>query len=272
MDAGGRNCVTSLVSKGGFVKSTAVVGMAVWLQHWYWYPLMHFFSLAATPTAMVGLTEDMRIPKGPATETSGFEALCSCKPSWFAYVPPLPEEKKDVAAAIKKIDLSAASKAKAKKDAQTKKETPAANGGSAVTGGAAPMEEDSASAAAPASTPSASPSEEKKEEDKKEPGWYRLTNPCRVSQAQVKYVSFPSALPSAGESKEGGSQVRYRPLRRDALKISNVVMLKDTKQGVYDATITQVLPPGPPAGIAGEEPEPNPPQQFEWDPTEDGYF
>merc|ERR1712129_604180 len=36
IDAGGRNCSFDLGSKNGFTKMTSAIGMALWLQHWYW--------------------------------------------------------------------------------------------------------------------------------------------------------------------------------------------------------------------------------------------
>jgi len=57
MDAGGRNCSLSLGSKNGFTKMPSAVGVALWLQHWHWYPMMHMFSLALTPTYTIGLNK-----------------------------------------------------------------------------------------------------------------------------------------------------------------------------------------------------------------------
>merc|ERR1711957_848397 len=57
IDAGGRNCRLDLCRSGddgdpygGPVRLTNVVGMALWLQHWHWYPMMHMVSLVLTPT------------------------------------------------------------------------------------------------------------------------------------------------------------------------------------------------------------------------------
>ncbi len=79
IDAGGRNMALSLRSRAGFVKSTAVVGMAMFLQHWFWYPYMHFISLALAPTAIIGLDRTLQEPKA-------FSVTCHAKPSDFAYV------------------------------------------------------------------------------------------------------------------------------------------------------------------------------------------
>lgn len=40
---------------------SAIVGLAVFTQFWYWYPLIHFVSLAFTPTAVIGLNKDLKV-------------------------------------------------------------------------------------------------------------------------------------------------------------------------------------------------------------------
>ena len=57
LDAGGRNCTLSLGSRNGFTKMTSAVGLAMWLQHWHWFPMMHLLSLALTPTFTIGLNK-----------------------------------------------------------------------------------------------------------------------------------------------------------------------------------------------------------------------
>lgn len=39
----------------------AIVGLAVFTQFWYWYPLTYFVSLAFTPTAFIGLNKNLRV-------------------------------------------------------------------------------------------------------------------------------------------------------------------------------------------------------------------
>ena len=61
LDAGGRNSTISLKGSSGLANMSAVVGMAVFTQFWYWYPLTHFLSLAFTPTAFVGLNNNLEV-------------------------------------------------------------------------------------------------------------------------------------------------------------------------------------------------------------------
>merc|ERR1719343_1743911 len=64
IDAGGRNCCLDLGSRSNrnFTSMTSAVGLVLWLQHWYWYPLMHMFSLALTPSYTIGLNKDLKYP------------------------------------------------------------------------------------------------------------------------------------------------------------------------------------------------------------------
>ena len=116
LDAGGRNVTIGLRSKSAHDRMTATVGMAVFTQFWYWYPLVYFVSLTFVPTALVGLQEDLKIPK--------FDFLSNCRPSLFAYPPPTPAQ---TAAAVEKAPVAVLStagklKSRVKKDADGKAE------------------------------------------------------------------------------------------------------------------------------------------------------
>ncbi|CAB1324706.1 unnamed protein product [Coregonus sp. 'balchen'] len=87
LDAGGRNVTISLQSRTGHTHMPSVVGLLVFTQFWFWFPLSHFLSLAFTPTAIIGLNKDLKMPK--------VQYRSNCKPSTFAYPPALevPKEK-----------------------------------------------------------------------------------------------------------------------------------------------------------------------------------
>lgn len=115
LDAGGRNVTIKLLSKTKHDKITAVVGLAVFSQFWYWYPLIYFVSLAFSPTAFIGLNYDLKVPK--------FEFLSNAKPSLFEY--PKPTTVPTTASAVKLptavLSTSARAKARAiKKEAEQK--------------------------------------------------------------------------------------------------------------------------------------------------------
>jgi 26S proteasome regulatory subunit N2 len=58
---GGRNVTISLQSRTGHSNMPAIVGMAVFTQFWYWFPLTHFLSLSLTPTAIIGLNKELKV-------------------------------------------------------------------------------------------------------------------------------------------------------------------------------------------------------------------
>jgi 26S proteasome regulatory subunit N2 len=86
VDAGSGNMIISMQSRAGFVKMAGAVGVMMFLQHWYWYPLMHFLSLSFAPTMLIGLNQDFDIP-------TDFEVVCNAPQSLF--LPYKAEEKKD---------------------------------------------------------------------------------------------------------------------------------------------------------------------------------
>ena len=114
LDAGGRNVTIRLLSKTKHDKVTAVVGLAVFSQFWYWYPLIYFVSLSFSPTAFIGLNYDLKVPK--------LEFLSHAKPSMFEYPRPttVPTAASTVKLPTAVLSTSAKAKARAKKEAEQK--------------------------------------------------------------------------------------------------------------------------------------------------------
>jgi 26S proteasome regulatory subunit N2 len=114
LDAGGRNVTIKLLSRNKHDKLTAVIGLAVFSQFWYWYPLLYFISLAFSPTAIIGLNSDLELPK--------FEFVSHAKPSLFEYPKPTTTQTTTSAVKLPTAILSTYAKAKsrAKKDAESK--------------------------------------------------------------------------------------------------------------------------------------------------------
>jgi 26S proteasome regulatory subunit N2 len=111
LDAGGRNMSLSLQTRSGQTDMSAVVGLLVFTQFWYWFPLAHFLSLAFQPTALIGLNHELKMPK--------IEFLSSAQPSVFGYPPPMEEKKGDKRDKVEKAVLSTTSK-KNKRDQEKK--------------------------------------------------------------------------------------------------------------------------------------------------------
>lgn len=55
LNAAGRNCSISLTTQDGNLRQNAIVGLVLFTQYWYWYPMMNFLPLALTPTILIGV-------------------------------------------------------------------------------------------------------------------------------------------------------------------------------------------------------------------------
>ncbi|KAI6827202.1 26S proteasome regulatory complex, non-ATPase subcomplex, Rpn2/Psmd1 subunit [Hortaea werneckii] len=213
IDAGGRNCTIGLQTQTGNLNMEAIVGMAIFTQYWYWFPLTHFLSLSFTPTAIIGVDQDLQLPK--------FSFHSNTKPSMFDYPPEQEVKTEEAPEKVKTAVLSTTAQAKrrkAAKDRQNRREsmdmddapkTPKGESGDdkmetdenvVETGKTAGEEKDGAS----------SGSKAKKAE--KEKVGYELENMSRVLPSQIKYISF---------SPEG----RYQPVKKPT---GGAVLLHDT--------------------------------------------
>jgi len=112
IDAGGRNVTVSLQSRTGHTSMLGVVGMLVFTQYWYWFPLTHFLCLAFQPTAVIGLNANLDMPV--------VKFRSAAKPSTFGYPPNLEEKKKEDKEKVTTAVLSITNKQK-KKEAEKKR-------------------------------------------------------------------------------------------------------------------------------------------------------
>merc|ERR1711983_632040 len=85
IDAGGRNVTVSLQSRTGHTSMLGVVGMLIFTQYWYWFPLTHFLCLAFQPTAVIGLNSNLDMPV--------VKIKSAAKPSTYGYPPNLEKKK-----------------------------------------------------------------------------------------------------------------------------------------------------------------------------------
>ena len=113
IDGGCRNSTISLQSRTGHTNMLAVVGMLVFTQYWYWFPLSHFLGLAFTPSCLIALNENLDMPK------VSFKS--NAKPSTYGYPAPLEEKKKEAGEKVATAVLSITAKHK-KKEAEKKKD------------------------------------------------------------------------------------------------------------------------------------------------------
>jgi len=204
IDAGGRNCTISVHSLSGHQDLLSTVGLAVFTQYWYWYPLIHFMSLAFTPTAVIGLNKDLKMPE--------FSFMSNARPSMFGYPPKSKPSTSNAPAKVATAVLSTTKKAQAK--AQRKEDVKLRSSQNVQDAMQVDAEDDK-------EKKNEEPEEEKKEVKKKkeEPKTEVKHNPCRVTLGQLEYLSCDI-------------DERYRPIRLTGkTDLFGIVMLKDMKPG-----------------------------------------
>lgn len=281
IDAGGRNVTVSLQSRTGHTNVCAVVGMLVFSQFWYWFPLTHFLSLAFTPTYIVGLNGELKIPK--------LDIRSDAKPSTYAYPPPIEAKKEREREKVSTAVLSITAKAKKKEDKKKEKtqgvekmevdDDSSATASNSKTNKDKVKEEptskrkDLASKSTTASTTTAAATtsatkdtattssdtkddalvagskDEKdkvKEEKVEEPTFEILTNPARVLRQQLKVIAMPE-------------HNRYHPIKD--IQIGGIILMNDTKPDEPEDLIEPVTAH---CSKVEEEKEPEPPEPFEY--------
>merc|ERR1711988_637022 len=254
LDAAGRNATISMTSASGHNNMLGIVGLAVFSHFWYWYPLIHFVSLAFRPTAIIGLNANLEMPK--------FSFKSNAKPSLFAYPPETkPEEKKSVGKVSTAI-LSTSAKAQARrKEREAENEMDVDKAKETEKNKEKDKEKDK-------EKEKEKDKEKEKEKDKEqenesaeaklaekpkepEPPFEILQNPARVTVAQVKYVTFDA-------------DERYVPVEKG--EISGIIMLKDLKPDQPEELIKPqaVASTQAAASAPAEEQEPEPPAPFNY--------
>lgn len=239
MDAGGRNMTVSLQSRTGHTNMEAVVGMLVFTQFWFWYPLTHFMSLAFSPTCLIMLNEDLKMPK--------IEVKSGAKPSHYAYPANLEEKKDKAKEKVETAVLSITAKQKKKDEKKDKAESDKMEVDEDEKEKEKREEEEKAEKEK-AEKEKAEKEKAEKEKKEPEPNFLMLSNPARVMKAQLKVLTLPDG--------------RYVPVK----DVSNggIIMLSNTKPEEQEDIIEPVAAGGP---KTEEEEEPEPPEPFEW--TED---
>lgn len=212
LESGGRNVTARIVNEEGHLRMQAVVGMLLFTQFWFWFPLGHCLSLALSPTAVVCMNTDLKMPKN-------LKIRSNAPPSKYAPPPMTEVKKKETKDKVETVVLSTTNKAKAKAAAKAK-EADSKDGGSAMEvdgekkkdeeAGEADKKKDSERADADAAATA-----EKKKADEPEPAFEMLANPARVVVPQLKDVSF----------EEGG---RYTPVVAGPIRSGIVIMVDST--------------------------------------------
>jgi len=255
LDAGGRNVTIKLLSKTKHDKITAVVGLAVFSQFWYWYPLIYFISLSFSPAAFIGLNYDLKIPR--------FEFLSHAKPSLFEY--PRPTTVPTATSAVKLptavLSISAKAKARAtKKEADQKaiaekSSGPESSSGSNAGKGKSTSDKDGESMQVD------SPAPEKKAEP--EPAFEILTNPARVVPAQEKSIKFLEESRYVPIKLAPSGFVLVKDLRPTEPEVLSLTDAPSSTGSATSGSTTGQQGSASAAAMAVDE-EPQPPQPFEY--------
>lgn len=191
IDAGGRNCTIGLQTPTGNLNMAAIVGMAVFTQYWYWFPLTHFLALSFTPTAVIGLDQELDIPL--------FKFHSNTRPSMFDYPPDAEVKAEEAPEKIKTAVLSTTAQDKRRrmvKERQRRREsmdvdhTPTTPKPSADDD-KMDLDEDAKEKDDTEKTDGAQTAETSKKKAEKEKVGYELENMTRVLLPQVKHITFP---------------------------------------------------------------------------------
>ncbi|KAL8484628.1 hypothetical protein ACS0TY_027070 [Phlomoides rotata] len=240
LDAGGRNVTIRLLSKTKHDKITAIVGLAVFSQFWYWYPLIYFISLVFSPTALIGLNYDLKVPK--------FEFLSHAKPSLFEY--PKPTTVPTTTSAVKLPTAILSTSARAKSRASKKEAEKAQEKAETSSGKGKSSDKDGDSMQVDSNT-------EKKVEP--EASFEMLTNPARVVPGQEKYIKFLEESRYIAIKSAASGFVLLKDLRPDE---PEDLSLTDTPSSTTSNAGTAQQ--GSAASAMAVDEEPAPPQPFEY--------
>jgi 26S proteasome regulatory subunit N2 len=226
IDAGGRNCTIGLQTQTGNLNMTAIVGMAVFTQYWYWFPLTHFLSLSFTPTAIISVDQDLEIPT--------FNFHSNTRPSMFDYPPEQEVKTEEAPKAIKTAVLSTTAQDKRRKAVKARQQrresmdvdqsptTPK------VTADDEKMDIDDDKKSEKDEKEDTPAAETLKKKAEKEKVGYDLENMSRVLPGQVKYISFP--------------EERYVPVKKVSLSTCNAFGYLLTMSSLLEESYSSMTP------------------------------
>jgi len=242
IDAGGRNVTVTLSSRTGHVWLLGCVGALLFTHYWYWFPMSLCLGLSFAPTCLIAVNKQLQMP------VINFKS--NCKPSMFAYPPPIETAKKEEKERVATVELSVTAKAK-------RREAEKAKAVAAEKGEAMEVEEAAAAAAAAAAEKEkAEKAEEKakevpKEPKKEEPNSEVLANPARVMKQQLRYMEL--------------NDKRWKPIKE--VQSGGIIVLTDSTPDAAVEIVAPVAACGPQSN--DEEDEPSPPEPFEYNEADD---
>lgn len=209
IDAGGRNVTISLENlQTNTLNMKAIVGLTVFAQSWFWFPMAHFLSLSFTPTAIIGVRgDDLKVPK--------FEINCHTKPEFFQYPPKVEDNKEKQPDKLTTAVLSTTAKARARaKKSQAKKE-----------GEEGEDDEDKMDL-----DETKKETDDEKEDVKDEPEEVKKDEPLtvRYNKTPYKIENLSRVLPAQSNYVSFIKEQRFVPVRKFRGS-SGIIVLEDTK-------------------------------------------
>lgn len=260
IDAGGRNCTISLQTQTGNLNMPGIVGAAVFIQYWYWFPLTHFLGLSFTPTALIGVDQKLEAPF--------FKFHSNTRPSLFDYPPEQQVKAEEAPEKVKTAVLSTTAQAKRRaqrRERQQRQEsmdidqTPTTPKVSDQLPEKMETDEDAAKAEEEAKEGEKGDNQKKRSE--REKVGYELENMSRVLPAQLKYLTFPDPRYEPVKRPTGGVVVVLDKKPEEPREIIELKASKEVKQPAPPAETLQdrlqaigVIPPARERGAGLAEP------------------
>ncbi|XRM47542.1 proteasome regulatory particle base subunit [Aspergillus tubingensis] len=201
IDAGGRNCTISLQTQTGNLNMPGIVGAAVFVQYWYWFPLTHFLSLSFAPTSVIGVDQKLEVPY--------FKFHSNTRPSLFDYPPEQQVKAEEAPEKVKTAVLSTTAQAKRRAQRREKQQrresmdidqTPTTPKVSDQVPDKMDTDETAVKTEEENKDGEKDAGEGQKKKVEREKVGYELENMSRVLPAQLKYLTFP--------------EPRYEPVKR----------------------------------------------------------
>ncbi|EDN10425.1 hypothetical protein HCAG_06228 [Histoplasma mississippiense (nom. inval.)] len=240
IDAGGRNCTISLQTQTGNLNMPGIIGMAVFIQYWYWFPLSHFLSLSFTPTAVIGVDQRLEVPI--------FKFHSNTRPSLFDYPPEQQVKADEAPEKVKTAVLSTTAQAirrAQRREKQQRREsmdidqTPATPKVSTQHLDKMDVDETEVKTEEEGNdrVKEETPTEAPKRKAEKEKVGYELENMSRVLPAQLKFLTFPDPRYEPVKRPTGGVVVVLDKTPSEPREIIELRASRETKLAAAGETI-----------------------------------
>ncbi|KAL4922510.1 armadillo-type protein [Aspergillus aurantiobrunneus] len=240
IDAGGRNCTISLQTQTGNLNMPGIVGAAVFIQYWYWFPLTHFLSLSFAPTSVIGVDQKLEVPF--------FKFHSNTRPSLFDYPPEQQVKAEEAPEKVKTAVLSTTAQAKrraqrrekqARRESMDIDQTPT----TPKVADQIPekMETDETKGEEEPKESEKEAVEGQKKKVEREKVGYELENMSRVLPAQLKYLTFPDPRYEPVKRPTGGVVVVLDKTPEEPREVIEMKASKDAKPPATPADPMQAL-------------------------------